>query len=55
MSQHQDEVESGVSALTAFASQFGSNNQFSQLIMEIVLEELMQQQPNYNKETNLEK
>jgi len=55
MSKHQDEDQSCVTALAAFASQFGSNDQFTQLVMEILLEELMSQQTNYNKEQSLGK
>ena len=55
MGKHQDEDEACVSALSAFASQFGSNDQFTQLVMEVLLEELMSQQSNYNKENIVSK
>lgn len=44
MSEHQDEYESGAKALAEFANQFGSNDKFSQLVMEVLLEVLMEKQ-----------
>lgn len=55
MNKHQDEDQLCVAALSAFASQFGSSDQFTQLVMETLLEELMSQQTNYNKEQSLGK
>ena len=40
MNKNQDKISAGVEALKDFASSFGSDP-FSQLVMEIVLEELM--------------
>jgi hypothetical protein len=51
MKKHQDDANSGVEALQAFASQFGSDDPFTRLVMEIVLEELFNQNPeNYKSE-----
>lgn len=44
MSEHQDQFESGASALVALANQFDSNDKLGQLVMEVVLEVLMEKQ-----------
>lgn len=53
MSKHPDEASKGVEALKHFASEFG-DSPYSQLVMEIVLEELFGCSPadntHYNKE-----
>ena len=51
MKNHQDEAQIGVEALQAFAAQFGSDDDFTRLVMEIILEELFEQNPsNYKAE-----
>lgn len=47
MSNHQDQASVGVEALKHFASEFG-DSPYSQLVMEIVLEELMGYSPTDN-------
>jgi hypothetical protein len=46
---HQDQAKVSLEAFIAFSEQFGQD-QFGQMVMEIVLEELMS--GNYNKETS---
>lgn len=49
MKKHQDDANSGVEALQAFASEFGSDDPFTRLVMEIVLEELFNKNPENSK------
>jgi len=57
MNKHQDKISAGIEAIKDFAASFG-NDPFSQLVMEIVLEELMANQSSttyYKEEESLEK
>jgi hypothetical protein len=46
----QDQISSGVEALMTFVKDFGSNDEYTKLIMEIVLEELFDTQNNHSQQ-----
>ena len=39
-----------VEALQSFAKQFGDDSEYSRIVMEILLEEIMASEKNYNKQ-----
>jgi len=49
MKNHHEIAESGVQALQAFAAEFGSDDAFTRLVMEVIFEELFNVE-NYKSE-----